>query len=229
MVWKRASVRYAIRLFDYPSSGNCYKVRLLLSHLAVEYEKVAIDIFAGDTLTQQFAWKNPGLRTPVIEISPGRFLPESGAILTYLSEGTALMPTDAFVRAQAMRWLFFEQSSILPTIAGTRFMLLTGRLDPDSEQARARSATAQAVVAVVNRHVSEFAFAAGDDFSVADIALFGYLHVANEAGVAMESFPDLASWLGRVRDQPRHIEDLLPYPDNARPGAGRSLYDFVSV
>ena len=213
------------RLYDYPSSGNCYKVRLLLSHLGIEYDRVPVDIFAGETMTPEHAARNPALTTPVLELPSGEHLPESGAILLHLAEGTDLLPDDRGERAQVYRWLFFEQSAILPTVADIRFRMLTGRLDPESEAGRNAALLATAVTGVVEGHLRERSFAVGGRFGVADIALFGYVHVADEAGVDMSGFTGIARWVERVRAQPGHVEDLAPYPENSRPGQSRSIHD----
>jgi glutathione S-transferase len=217
-----------MRLYDYAASANCYKVRLLLAHLGLEYERVPVDIFAGDTLTPEYAAKNPSLSTPVLEFEPGRYLPESAAILLFLAEGSDLLPAEREARAQAHRWLFYEQSTVLPTVAMTRFRLLTGRLEPGSEQAGRDSGIAAAVVAGVDNQLRERAFIVDNRFTVADIALFGYLHVAGEAGVDTSALPRLDAWLERVRSEPGHVDDLEPYPENARPGKGRSIWDALS-
>jgi glutathione S-transferase len=216
-------VRY--KLYDYPSSGNCYKARLLLSHLGIEYERVPVDIFAGETMTPEHAARNPALTTPVLELEDGTFLPESGAILLHLSEGTELLPGEPGERAQAYRWLFFEQSAILPTIADVRFRLLTGRLEPGSDTATHLSRLCAGVTGVVEGHLQGRTFAVGERFGVADVALFGYLHVAHEAGVDMGRFEAVGAWIERVRAQPRHVEDLAPYPESARPGTSRTIHD----
>src|SRR5437660_9954300 len=115
------------RLYDYPASGNCYKVRLLLAQLDREYERVAIDIFDGDTLTPEFARLNPQRSTPVLELADGRVLVESNAILWYLATGTPFLPSDRFGQAEVCRWLVYEQTDVMPMIGGLRFRLITGR------------------------------------------------------------------------------------------------------
>src|ERR687885_2108047 len=128
-----------MRLYDYAASCNCYKVRLLLAQLGVEYERVAVDIFAGDTVADGYAAVNPARETPVLEVD-GRHLPESGAILVYLAEGTELLPADRWKRAQVMRWLLFEQTQVMSAIGGLRFRLITGPLWEDQPAARERRA-----------------------------------------------------------------------------------------
>jgi glutathione S-transferase len=126
------------RLYDYAASANCYKVRLLLAQLDLPYERIPVDIFAGETLTDDYAAKNPARATPVLEPVPGEFLPESNAILRHLAEGTPLLPDDPAERAQVFRWLFFEQADVVPAVGGLRFRLITGRIAPDGDEAARR-------------------------------------------------------------------------------------------
>lgn len=218
-----------LRLFDYPASANCYKVRLLLAQLGIEYERVPVDIFAGETMNPEYGARNPALTTPVLELGPGRHLPESGAILLYLAEGTELLPDGPDDRAQVHRWMFYEQGTIVAIIGSFRFRLLTGRLAEDSEECERLRRMTTAIVATVNHHLSQHEFAAADRYTVADIALYGYLHVAHETGIAMEPFAGLAAWLERVREQPGHVADLMPYPPNSQRGASQSIYDRVGM
>ena len=165
----------SLRLYDYAASANCYKVRLLLAQLELSYERVPVDIFGGDTLSPDFAAKNPSLTTPVLELGPGEYLPESNAILLHLAEraGAQTLPASDHPRAQVYRWLFFEQASIVPMIGGLRFRLLTGRLAPDSEQAQQMKAIGQALVAVADAHLAGREFFVGDGYSVSDVGMFG--------------------------------------------------------
>jgi glutathione S-transferase len=213
------------RLYDYAASGNCYKVRLALAQLGIEHERVPVDIFAGETLTPEFAAVNPARSTPVLELADGRRLPESGAILVHLARGTELLPGDPFEQSQVLRWLLFEQSELLPVTGGLRFRLVTGRLAPGSPGAQARHAGGVRMLGLLDDHLRDRAFLLGDRYTIADIALYGYTHVAHEAGLPMGDFPAVQAWLGRVARRPGHMNDLAPYPPNARPGAGRSIYD----
>ena len=216
-------------LYDYPASANCYKVRLLLAQLGLDYERVKVDIFAGDTLTPEYGEKNLGLTTPVLEIEPGVYLPESAAILLYLAEGTDLLPADPVERARVHRWLFFEQANVVPYIGGLRFRVITDRLPPDGSGAEQMTAIAGSIVAVLNRHLEGREFMECDAYTVADIAIYGYLHVAHEAGLEMEPHSNVNAWLERVRSQPGHVDNLEPYPPNSRRGASRSIYDLVGM
>jgi glutathione S-transferase len=214
-----------LRLYDYAASANCYKVRLLLAQLARPYERIPVDIFAGETLGEAYATTNPAREVPVLETEDGRFLPDSSAILVYLADSTPFLPADALDRADVVRWLVYEQTVVIPTIAGLRFRLLSGRLSADDEDAIARRQGAAAALSLLDGHLDGRGFFAGGRYSVADIALFAYIHVADEAGIDLQPYANVGAWLERVRRQPGHINDLEPYPPNARKGAGRSIYD----
>jgi glutathione S-transferase len=213
-----------VRLYDYAASANCYKVRLLLAQLELPYEKVSVDIFDGDTLTDAFARMNPAKTTPVLELGPDRHLMESNAILAYLAEGTELLPGDRFERAQVLRWLLFEQADVVSTMGGLRFRLVTGRLSPEDPDARRRKAGAEETLRVLDAHLQRHDFLVAGRYTVADIATYAYTHVAHEAGVDTSPFPAFGRWLARVEAQPNHMNDLEPYPPNASVRAGLSVY-----
>ena len=210
-----------MRLHDYAASGNCYKVRLLLALLGQPCERVPVDIFAGDTLTDEFAALNPARTTPVLELDDGQALPESGAILWYLAEGTAFLPDDRLARARVVRWLCFERA-LTPAVAGARFQVMTDRTDDETPFLLAKG---REVLAALDRRVDGRDWVALDVPTIADIALFGYTHVAGDAGLDLAAHPAIEAWLDRVRALPGYLNDLVPYPPNARPGAGRSIYD----
>lgn len=214
-----------LRLHDYASSGNCYKVRLLLAQLDREYERVPVDIFAGDTLTDDYGRLNPLRETPVLEEEGAEPLPESNAILVHLAEGSEYLSEDPAERAQALRWLFWEQSELIPAIAGLRFRLITGRLAPDSPSAERRRAAAQAVLGLLQNHLSAREFMVGERYSVADISLYAYVSVAHEAGLDLREHPAIVAWLERVQSTPRFMNDFEPYPPNSHLGQSRSIYD----
>jgi glutathione S-transferase len=218
-----------MRLYDYPASPNCYKVRLAMAEVGLEYERVPIDIFGGDTLTDDFARKNPARTTPVLEIDDGRYLVESNAILLYLTEGTELLPDDKEARAEAYSWLFYEQARVASIIGRLRLVLSTGRRTLEHEGTRSQRRMGVGVTALLAQHLEERDWFVGDDFTVADLALYGYMQVAGEAGIDTSRFPRLEAWLERVRERPRHVADLQPLPDNARPGKGRSIWDLIGL
>jgi glutathione S-transferase len=212
------------RLYDYAASANCYKVRLLLAQLGVDYERVAVDIFDGETLTDEFARLNPFRSTPVFELADGRTLIESNAILWYLAAGTPLLPSGPFGEAEVCRWLIYEQSDVMPMIGGLRFRLVTGRFSADSEQARERRAGAVQVLAALEQHLATHDFLATDRYTIADIAVFAYAHMAEEAAIDTAPYRRFGRWLDRVRAQAAFMDDLQPYPPNASVLAGRSVY-----
>lgn len=210
-----------MKLYDYAASANCYKVRLLLAQLARDYERVPVDIFAGDTLTDEFAAINPARSTPVLEHPAGVFLPESNAILLHLAKDTPLLPDDP----QVYRWLFFEQADVVPAIGGLRFRLITGRLQADEPEALRRRAASHDVLELLDGQLAQRDFIVGDGYSVADIGLYGYVHVAHEADLDLEPYPSVRAWLQRVESTLGYVNDLEPYPPNARVGASHSIYD----
>jgi glutathione S-transferase len=213
-----------LRLHDYSASGNCYKVRLLLAQLGREYERVPVDIFGGDTLTEEYARVNPLRQVPVLERDGAEPLTESNAILVHLAEGTEYLPDDAGHRAQALSWLFFEQADAISGIAGLRFRLVTERIKPDSREAEWRRSTGEAVLRVMDDRLAKGDYLAGDAYSVADISLFAYVHVANEAGFELSEYQRVQDWIARVEGTRGYMNDLEPYPPNAWPGAGQSIY-----
>jgi glutathione S-transferase len=213
-----------MRLHDYPASGNCYKVRLALARLGVEYERVHVDIFDGGTLTDEFAALNPTRTVPVLETDDGETLIESGAILAYLAEGTELLPDEPAERAHVMRWLFYEQAQIVPALAGLRLRLAAGLLAPTDARAERRRAAGAAALSVIEGHLGERRFLAGERYTIADIAVYGYVHVADEAGFDLAAYPALSAWIERVESAPGHMDDLQPIPPDTRFGAGRSIY-----
>jgi glutathione S-transferase len=213
-----------MRLYDYVASANCYKARLLLAQLDLPYERVPIDIFAGDTLTEKYAKKNPARSTPVLETADGRYLQESNAILWYLAHGTEFLPDDDFERAHVLKWLILEQTDVMPGIGGLRFRLLTGRWAPDDPPAVQRRELGLGALAMLEQQLAERAFLVAERYTIADLSVFAYTHTAPEAGFELADYPAVSAWLRRVEATPRFMNDLAPYPENARPGVGRSTY-----
>jgi len=211
-----------MRLYDYAASANCYKARLLLALLGRDHERVPTDIFAGDTLTDDFARLNPAREVPVLELDDGTIVTQSNAILWYLGEGTAFLPASALERAHCVQWLIFEQERVMHGIGGARFRLLTGR-DPDVVPSRL--AAGKSALELLEAHLDGREWLVGDQCTIADIANFAYAHVADEAGLALDTYAAVGRWLDRVRALPGFINDLAPYPENARPGLSRSIYD----
>jgi glutathione S-transferase len=211
-----------MRLYDYAASGNCYKARLLLALLEKPYERVAIDIFAGETLTDEYLRINPARETPVLELDDGTFLPQSNAILWCLAEGTRFLPAAPTARGHIVSWLMFEQEYVISGIAGPRFLLMTGR--GDEATIAARQERGREALARLEAHLTHRDFLV-DSFSVADIAVFAYTHLAPQAGLALEDHPSVTAWISRIERQPRFVNDFSSYPANAMPGISRSIYD----
>jgi glutathione S-transferase len=213
------------KLYDYAASANCYKVRLLLAQLDVEYERVPVDIFNGETLTDAYRDLNPQRTTPVLQLPDGRTVTESNAILWWLASGTPFLPEDPFDQAQVCRWLIYEQSDVVPTIGSLRYRLITGRLGTDKADATLRIAQSYEVLRFVDDYLDGRLYLVADQYSIADIAIFAYTHVAHEAGLDTGRFPSVRNWLTRINSDPRFMNDLQPYPPNATAHAGRSIYD----
>jgi len=195
-----------LRLYDYLPSGNGYKVRLLLTQLGIPFERIELDIIKGETRTPAFLKKNANGRIPVLELENGQFLAESNAIMFYLAEGTLFLPTDRFARAQVLQWMFFEQYSHEPNIATSRFWLMHFDLTDDRRKAlEQKRDLGYAALNVMGQHLTGHNFFVGDHYSIADIALYAYTHVAHEGGFDLSRFPAVRTWLERVRTQPKHI------------------------
>ncbi len=198
-----------ITLHETAVSGNCYKVRLLCAQLGVPLRRIELDIDAlkaGKTHTPEFLAMNPEGRVPVAELEDGRFLPESNAILVYLAEGTPYLPDDRFERAQVLRWLFWEQYSHEPYIAVVRawrnyFGIPAGR----EAELPVREARGHAALDVLERTLTGQTFLVGERYTIADIAVYAYTHVAHEGGFGMERYPAVGVWMSRVAAQPCHV------------------------
>ena len=205
-----------MHLFDNLDSGNGYKVRLLLAQLGRPYEWTNLDRDAGATRTPEFLKRNPNGRIPTLELDDGTHLAESNAILYYLAEGTPLLPLDRLGRAQVLQWMFFEQYSHEPFVATPRFIvkhLPAGHARyaelPD------RLAKGRAALAVMETHLAERSFFVAERYTIGDIALYAYTHVAHEGGHDLAPYPKVRAWLARVAAQPRYVE-LTAQPKAAR-------------
>ncbi|MDC0712966.1 glutathione S-transferase family protein [Stigmatella sp. ncwal1] len=195
-----------IKLYQYQPSGNCYKVRLLLHQLGVPFETVEMDLLAGAAKTPEFKAKNPAALVPTVELEPDVFLTESNAILWYFAEGTPLIPTGRLERAQMLQWMFFEQYSHEPYIAVVRAWLsLFGVPSGKEHEVEERTRKGYAALGLMERHLQQHAFFAGEHYSLADIALYAYTHVAHEGRFDLSGYPALHAWFERIRAQPRHL------------------------
>lgn len=194
-----------IRLYDYRESGNCYKIRLLLSQMAEPFERVDLDILKGETQTTAFTAKNPNQQVPLVEWPDGRRLAESNAILWYLAEGTRFLPEDRWARARVLQWMFFEQYSHEPYIAVVRFWYLAGLIEQNGGALPEKIERGYHALSVLENYLSSHTFLVDGCYTVADIALYAYTHVANEGGFQLGRFPAVNTWLERVRSQPGHV------------------------
>ena len=193
------------RLYDYLDSGNGYKVRHILRRCGIPYQLVPVDILRGESRTPEFLAKNPNGRIPLLELPDGRLLAESNAILFHLAEKTRYLPAEPFERALVLQWLFFEQYSHEPNIATVRFWTRHGGIDDDKRAlVDLKRRQGYAALAVMETHLASRRFFVGE-FTIADIALYAYTHVADECEFELADFPAIRSWLARVAAQPRHV------------------------
>ena len=195
-----------MHLFDYLDSGNGYKARLLLAQLGLEYRWTEVDIDAGATREPAFLKRNPNGRIPTLELDDGTNLAESNAILWYLAEGTPFVTGDRLGRAQVLQWMFFEQYSHEPYVATPRYIVK--HLSPDHVRRAElpdRLAKGRAALAVMDQHLKSRGFFVADRYTIADIALYAYTHVAHEGGHDLTPYPNVRSWLGRVAARPGYV------------------------
>jgi glutathione S-transferase len=198
-----------LRLFDYSDSGNGYKIRLLLNQLGLPFELVEVDILKGESRTPEFLAKNPNGRIPLLQIDERTYLPESNAILFYLAEGTPYLPADRLSRAQVLQWMFFEQYSHEPNIATARFWLRHTEMADERRAALAqKQKLGRDALGVMERHLDGRDWFAGGRYTIADIALYAYTHVAGQGGFDLAPYPRVRRWLARVAGQPGHVPML---------------------
>jgi glutathione S-transferase len=191
-------------LYDSAVSGNCWKVRQLFAHLGLKYERREVSVIDRSARRELLGELNPGLRVPTLVLDDGRSLGESNAITFYFAEGTPYLPEDRFERAQVLQWQFFEQYSHEPFIAVARFWAIAGITPPDSErEAKLRGGTA--ALRAMESHLTGRQYLVAERYTIADIALFAYTHVAPEGGFDLEPYPAIRAWLERVASQPGHI------------------------
>ena len=191
-------------LYDSAISGNCYKVRLLLTKLGLEFERQELSVFDRSDRPDVLGALNPALRVPTLVLDDGRALGESNAILWYFGDGTEFVPTDRYERAQVMQWQFFEQYDHEPNLAVARFWDLADIHPPEAELEAKRKGGERALAAM-ERHLAEHEFLVGELYTIADISLYAYTHVAPEGGFTLAPYPAVREWLTRVAAQPRHI------------------------
>ena len=195
-----------MHLFDYLDSGNGYKARLLLAQLGLAYRWTELDIDAGETREPKFLKRNPNGRIPTLELDDGTNLAESNAILWYLAEGTSYVPGDRLGRAQVLQWMFFEQYSHEPYVATSRFIVRHFPADsPRRAELPNRMKQGYDALAIMEKHLATRRYFVGERYSLADIALYAYTHVAEEGTFDLSRFPNVLAWLGRVKEQPKYV------------------------
>jgi glutathione S-transferase len=191
-------------LYDSQVSGNCYKVRLLCAQLGLPLERRELSVIDRSNRMETIGHLNPALRVPTLVLEDGRALAESNAILNYLAEGSAYMPQDRYERAKVQQWEFFEQYEIEPNLAVARFWQIAG-IDPGEEQRGLKTTAGTRALEALERGLSGREWLVADRYTVADIALYAYTHVAPEGGFALEAYPAVREWQARVAAQPGHI------------------------
>jgi glutathione S-transferase len=192
-------------LYDSAVSGNCYKVRLLLAQLSLSYERREVDVIDRSNRAELLAGLNPALRVPTLVLDDGRSLAESNAILWHFAKGTSYLPEDRFDQTKVLQWLFFEQYSHEPYIAVLRFWLAVAKLTPAQEELEAKRNGGEAALDPLERELELRPYLVGDAYTIADIALYAYTHVADEAGFDLSGRPATRAWLERVKSQTRHV------------------------
>lgn len=193
-------------LYDFLPSGNSYKIRLLLKQLGIPFKRIEVNILHGETRTPEFLVKNPNGRIPVLKIASDKFIFESNAILFYLSKNTDFFPNDDWQQAQIMQWLFFEQYSLEPFIATSRFWIsILGKADKYQEAISQKCEPGYAALTVMEKHLGEHNFFVAEHYTIADIGLFAYTHVADEGGFDLTRFPAIQAWIERIKAMPKYI------------------------
>ncbi|WP_158880664.1 glutathione S-transferase family protein [Rhodanobacter sp. L36] len=201
-----------LTLFDYLPSQNAWKIRLLLNHLGRPYRSVMLSIFEGEGKSDSFRRISPTGTVPAIQLEDGRVLSESNAILAFLAEETPYLPADPFDRAKVQQWLHFEQERIESVIGSLRYWTMTGKLarrSPDVIEGKRKAALK--ALDILERELSTRAFIAGDEYTIADMALFAYGSRAEEGGLSLQSYPHVRAWIARVEAQPGFLATMHPY------------------
>jgi glutathione S-transferase len=192
-------------LYNSQVSGNCYKVRLLFAHLGIEYERHELDVVDRSNRPEVLGGLNPALRVPTLVLDDGRSMSESNAIINYFAEGTPYLPEDRFERAQVLQWQFFEQYDHEPNIAVARFLLAYSGRNPSESDLEAQRRGGYRALDAMEGHLAERQFLVGERYSIADISLYAYTHVADEGGFDLSDYPAINAWLERVAAQPGHV------------------------
>lgn len=211
-----------ITLYDYLPSQNGYKIRLLMSHLGEPYRTELVSIFEGHGQRPEYLAINPTGAVPAIRLEDGRVLAESNAILSYLAEGSRYYPEDRYLRAKIHQWMSFEADYVQATLGSLRYWTMTGKLPRRAAQwVESKRAGSHKALRILDAQLSQRAFIAGEDYSIADMSLFAYAHRAPEAGVSLSAYPHFSEWVERVRQQPGFLDEIHPY--SIDPHSGEEL------
>jgi glutathione S-transferase len=195
-----------MRLYNSQLSGNCYKARLLLALLGIPFERVELDVIDRSNRRDVLGGKNPALRVPTLELDNGEHLAESNAILWYLADGTPYLPDDPLERARVLQWMFFEQYEVEPNLAVARFWItVLGEREKYAAELDAKRGAGNRALAALDEHLDGGEWLVGGAYSIADISLYGYTHVADEGGFELGQYPAVQAWLARVAARPGHV------------------------
>lgn len=195
-----------MRVYGDIQSGNCYKVKLLMSLLDIIHEWIHIDILAGETQTAEFLSINPNGKIPVLELPDGRYLAESNAILNFLASGTKLLPEDPFARAKVLQWQFFEQYSHEPYIAVARFIAKYLGLPVERKaEYESKQLGGYKALSIMENQLTRSSYLVGETLTIADISLYAYTHVAHEGGFDLSKYPAIQAWLSRIVSHPKYV------------------------
>ena len=211
-----------LRLYNDQDSGNSYKLRLLLTQLGIHFERIDIDLVGGETRSDRFRARNPLGQTPFVEFDDGRVLAESSAILWHLAEGTRFLPEDRWTRAQILQWMSFEQYRIEPNIGTPRFWITLKIADQRRVEVERKLEAGRVALQILDRHLATRAFVAAECCTIADLALYGYTHVGDEADYRLADYPAINAWFARMRAEPDHVPmkaylgHAIPWPEARR-------------
>jgi glutathione S-transferase len=195
-----------MRLYNSQLSGNCWKARQILALRGIEYERVEIDVFDRSNRPELLGGKNPALRVPTLELDDGQFLAESNAILWYFGDGSPYVPADPLERARVLQWMFFEQYEVEPSIAVARFMVtLLGEREKYADELESKWKAGNRALAAVDGHLDGRDWLVGDSFSIADISVYGYVHLAEEGDFDLGQYPRVRAWIDRVAAVPGYV------------------------
>jgi glutathione S-transferase len=195
-----------LKLYNSQLSGNCWKVRQLLALRGLEYERIELDVIDRSNRREVLGGKNPALRVPTLELDDGEFLAESNAILWYLAGGTEWLPDDPLQRARVLQWMFFEQYEVEPNLAVARFWIsILGERDQHAAELEGKWQAGNRALGVLDEHLADRDWLVGASFSIADVSLYGYTHVAEEGGFDLGAYPAVRAWLERVAGRPGYV------------------------